>query len=70
MAVGETSGQPASRARSCRRSARAGRTRSSPRRTPLLKEADPELEKLLDEEEEIARRTHDGHEAPHFRGED
>ena len=37
---------------------------------PLLKEADPELEKLLDEEEEIARRTHEGHEAPHFRGDD
>ena len=28
------------------------------------------LEKLLDEEEEIARRTHGGSEAPHFRGED
>ena len=38
---------------------------------PLVKEADPELEKLLDEEEEIARRTHGGAaEAPHFRGED
>ena len=37
---------------------------------PLVKEADPELEKLLDEEEEIARRTHGGSEAPHFRGED
>jgi small subunit ribosomal protein S3 len=38
--------------------------------TPLVKEADPELEKLLDEEEEIARRTHDGHETPHFRAQD
>jgi len=38
--------------------------------TPLIKEADPELEKLLDEEEEIARRTHGGSETPHFRGED
>ena len=37
---------------------------------PLIKEADPELEKLLDEEEAITRRTHDGHETPHFRGED
>jgi small subunit ribosomal protein S3 len=37
---------------------------------PLVKEADPELEKLLDEEEDIARRTHDMHETPHFRGED
>jgi small subunit ribosomal protein S3 len=33
----------------------------------LIKEADPELEKLLDEEEEIARRTRQSHEAPHFR---
>jgi small subunit ribosomal protein S3 len=31
---------------------------------PLVKEADPELEKLLDEEEEIARRTHGQHEKP------
>ena len=39
--------------------------------SPLIKEADPELEKLLDEEEEIARRTHGAaQEAPHFRGED
>jgi small subunit ribosomal protein S3 len=38
--------------------------------TPLVKEADPELEKLLDEEEEIARRTHGASETPHFRGED
>jgi len=39
--------------------------------SPLVKEADPELEKLLDEEEEIARRTHGAaQEAPHFRGED
>ena len=69
MAVGETSGQPGPR-----------KVVSSvgPRRldeveaeaAPLIKEADPELEKLLDEEEDIARRTHDGHEAPHFRGED
>jgi small subunit ribosomal protein S3 len=37
-----------------------------------VKEADPELEKLLDEEEAIARRTAagEGHETPHFRGED
>jgi small subunit ribosomal protein S3 len=69
MAVGETSGtaQP-------RKVVSSG----GPRRTdepelevaPLIKEADPELEKLLDEEEDIARRTHEGHEAPHFRGED
>ena len=38
--------------------------------SPLLKEADPELEKLLDEEETIARQTREGHETPHFRGDD
>jgi hypothetical protein len=36
----------------------------------LLKDADPELEKLLDEEETIARQTRTGHETPHFRGDD
>jgi small subunit ribosomal protein S3 len=35
--------------------------------TPLIKEADPEFEKLLAEEEEIERSTRDHHEAPHFR---
>ena len=34
---------------------------------PLVKEADPELERLLAEEEEIERRVHDHHETPHFR---
>lgn len=35
----------------------------------LISEADPELEKLLEEEEEIERRTaKGGHETPHFRG--
>lgn len=37
----------------------------------LVGAADPELEKLLEEEEEIERRTiKGGHETPHFRGED
>jgi small subunit ribosomal protein S3 len=35
---------------------------------PLLGEADPELERLLAEEEEIERRTREHHETPHFRG--
>ena len=35
--------------------------------TPLLKEADPEFEKLLAEEEEIERSTREHHETPHFR---
>ncbi|MFN2503730.1 MAG: 30S ribosomal protein S3 [Acidimicrobiales bacterium] len=35
--------------------------------TPVVKEADPELERLLAEEEEIERRTREHHETPHFR---
>jgi small subunit ribosomal protein S3 len=68
MAVGETSGAAGKRVVSS-----SGRRKAEDvdvTAAPLLKEADPELEKLLDEEEEIARRTHEGHEAPHFRGED
>ena len=60
---------PVSRAVSCRRPV-AVRPMAMSRPPRLIKEADPELEKLLDEEEEIARRTHGGSEAPHFRGED
>jgi small subunit ribosomal protein S3 len=65
MAVGETSGQGQPR----RVVSSVGRPVEG-ENTPLVKQADPELEKLLDEEEEIARRTHGAHEAPHFRGED
>ena len=69
MAVGETSGSATPR----RVVSSAGPRKLDeiePEATPLIKEADPELEKLLDEEEDIARRTNEGHEAPHFRGED
>jgi small subunit ribosomal protein S3 len=34
---------------------------------PLIKEADPELERLLAEEEEIERQTKERHDTPHFR---
>ena len=39
---------------------------------PLVKEADPELERLLAEEEEIERRTRQGqhHETPKFHGDE
>ena len=37
---------------------------------PVIKEADPELERLLAEEEEIERRTRQPHETPHFRSGD
>jgi len=80
MAIGETSGQGPQRRVV---SAGGGRRRPqgdgvatdgegddelSEEATPLVKEADPELEKLLAEEEEIERRTRQHHEAPKFHG--
>jgi small subunit ribosomal protein S3 len=65
MAVGETSGQAR------RVVSSAGRRKAEeaePEAAPLLKEADPELERLLAEEEDIERRIHESHETPHFRG--
>ncbi|MBW3644168.1 MAG: 30S ribosomal protein S3 [Actinobacteria bacterium] len=76
MAVGETSG-PARPRKVV--SAGGGRRRpegaepaagEAAERTdaePILKEADPELERLLAEEEEIERLTREHHETPHFR---
>ncbi len=37
---------------------------------PLLREADPELERRLNEEEEMERRARQGSETPHFRSGD
>ena len=71
MAVGETSGQGGPR-----KVVSSGGPRDAaavtPEPQPLVKEADPELERLLDEEEAIAKRTAEteGSETPHFRGED
>jgi small subunit ribosomal protein S3 len=73
MAVGETSGQARRVVSSgARRRAEEGEpvTDEAAAATTLIKEADPELEKLLDEEEEIARRTRQSHEAPHFRADE
>jgi small subunit ribosomal protein S3 len=79
MAVGETSGAPRPRVVS---SAAAQRRKPAPEPVetpapaaaeveeevaPLIKEADPEFERLLAEEEEIERSTRDHHETPHFR---
>jgi hypothetical protein len=36
--------------------------------TPLVHDADPELEKLLDEEEAIERSAREHHETPKFHG--
>ena len=82
MAVGETAGTAAGPPRraarvavvaaprpSRRRSTRPRwATKSRRRRPTVVKEADPELERLLAEEEEIERRTRQHHEAPKFHG--
>jgi len=75
MAVGETSGAgtpaPADGRNRVVSSAARRRPDAPPEEPvenePLVKEADPELERLLAEEEEIERRVHDHHETPHFR---
>jgi small subunit ribosomal protein S3 len=83
MAVGETAGQAPGRrvvsAGGGRRrkaddtapvTAETTDTTDEEAARPLLGEADPELERLLAEEEEIERRTRQHHETPHFRGDD
>jgi small subunit ribosomal protein S3 len=72
MAVGETSGAPAkpvvssaARRRADETGAEADAEQAEPE--PLIKEADPELERLLAEEEEIERQTKERHDTPHFR---
>ncbi len=75
MAVGETSGGAQQGGKRVVSSAAARRrpAEGAPEEVPaaenepLIKEADPELERLLAEEEEIERRVHDHHETPHFR---
>jgi small subunit ribosomal protein S3 len=74
MAVGETSGQGQPRrvvSSAGRRPKAEGEAVETTEAAPLVKEADPEIERLLAEEEEIERRTRQSHETPHFRpGED
>ena len=80
MAVGETSGD--SRPRKVLSSAARRRAEETPaadpaatpapaaegeEAAPLLREADPEIEKLLEEEEAIERSVREHHETPHFR---
>jgi len=71
MAVGETSGAAGAPRRVVSSSAAARRPAVAEgdapvEAEPLVKEADPELERLLAEEEEIERRTLDHHETPKF----
>lgn len=75
MAVGDTSGQaaPEPQVRKVVSSAGPRGTAAESAEvevTPLIKEADPEFERLLEEEEAIERRLHDSHETPKLRGED
>jgi small subunit ribosomal protein S3 len=75
MAVGETSGAGATAAggpsRVVSSAARRPPKPEAPEETvenePLIKEVDPEFERLLAEEEEIERRVTEHHETPHFR---
>ena len=73
MAVGETSGAPARPVVSSAARRRADEAEAASEQEPkgetepLIKEADPELERLLAEEEEIERQTKERHETPHFR---
>nr|MDQ3304813.1 30S ribosomal protein S3 [Actinomycetota bacterium] len=76
MAVGETSGAPRPRkvvsAGGGRRRPEGGEATATEGTEkglsePIIKEADPELERLLAEEEEIERLTRDHAETPHFR---
>jgi small subunit ribosomal protein S3 len=79
MAVGETSGSsaaPGAGEGAGRRVVSSTAARRRPAEAPeeqqeesepLIKEVDPEFERLLAEEEEIERRVHDQHETPHFR---
>ncbi|MBI2708763.1 MAG: 30S ribosomal protein S3 [Actinobacteria bacterium] len=81
MAVGETSGQARPRkvvsSSAARRAAAvpgpepaaapAAEAGAGEEHRPLVHEADPEFEKLLEEEEAIERSVRDHHETPHFR---
>ena len=84
MAVGETSGQGRPRriisAGGGRRRPEQGDPGAEPaapgedtpevaEAKPIIPEVDPDIERLLAEEEEIERRTREHHEAPHFRKE-
>jgi small subunit ribosomal protein S3 len=78
MAAGETSGQ--SKPRKVVSSSAAARKKVATPETetetdeeepaPLIKEADPEFEKLLDEEDAIEASTREQSETPHFRAND
>ena len=71
MAVGEASGTQKPRAvvssAAAPRQGDLERVDEAEEPAPLIKEADPEFEKLLEEEEDILRSTREHSETPHFR---
>jgi len=73
MAVGDTAGDAREPRRVVSSSARrkpeerAAAPAEVEEAAPLIKEADPDFERLLAEEEEIERSTRQPHETPHFR---
>jgi small subunit ribosomal protein S3 len=75
MAVGDTAGEArprrvvssAAARRRVAEEAPAEETTDSDETAPLIKEADPDFERLLAEEEEIERSVREHHETPHFR---
>jgi len=68
MAVGDTSGMATPRKVVSSGARKKVADDEAVEAAPLVKEADPEIERLLAEEEEIERRTREHHETPHFRG--
>jgi small subunit ribosomal protein S3 len=74
MAVGDTSGQAMPETAASRKVVSSAGPRAADvleaEIAPLVKPADPEFERLLEEEEAIERRLQDTHETPKLRGED
>jgi small subunit ribosomal protein S3 len=73
MAVGETSGQTPRKVVSSSAARKRAEAPTTPEgeaaeASPLVKEADPEFERLLAEEEAIERSTRQHHETPKFHG--
>ena len=71
LAVGDTAGEPQAPRRvvssAAKKRADVAPADEVEESTPLVKEADPDLERLLEEEEQIERATRQHHETPHFR---
>jgi small subunit ribosomal protein S3 len=71
LAVGDTAGEPKAPRRvvssAAKKRADVAPADEVEESTPLVKEADPDLERLLEEEEQIERATRQHHETPHFR---